>query len=314
MKLRLIGLLSVAFAALGLALSPVATEAAEKYNIWYVNPLPNTPDWGRSARLFEEAADEMGYKATVTGPNMIDIPAMISQIEQAIADDADAIITCPLDPAAFKAVIDQAKAKGIIVASVACVDDNATFSMGTGNDAYGRTSADIIAEQTGGNACVGIIGTDATTPNQVLIVNGFRAQIAEKYPNIRECTWAFDNSDAGIAAQKFGAMIAAYPEMNYVWIIEGAAPGAVPSAFAEAGKKPGDIQVLAVDATPATLQAIRDGWISATLNQNFFDAVLDGEIWGKGTITRVIEAINGIEQPKFVNAGVQLITKDNLPE
>ena len=75
-----------------------------------------------------------------------------------------------------------------------------------------------------------------------------------------------------------------------------------------------DVVLVAVDATAATVQAIRDGWISATLNQNFFDAVLDGEIWGKGTITRVIEAINGIEQPKFVNAGVQLITKDNLPE
>jgi ABC-type sugar transport system substrate-binding protein len=156
-------------------------------------------------------------------------------------------------------VIDQAKAKRIIVASVACVDDNATFSMGTGNDAYGRMSADVIAEQTGGNACVEILGTDQTTPNQVLIVKGFRAQIAAKYPNIKECTWEAANSDAGIAAQKFGAVIAAYPEMNYVWIIEGAAPGAVPSAFAEAGKKPGDIQVLAVDAQAATLQAIRDG-------------------------------------------------------
>jgi len=86
------------------------------------------------------------------------------------------------------------------------------------------------------------------------------------------------------------------------------------AAFAEAGKKPGEIQVLAVDAQAATLQAIRDGWITGTLNQLFFDAVIDGEPWGKGTVTRVIEAINGAEQPKFVDAGVELITKDNLPE
>jgi hypothetical protein len=31
-------------------------------------------------------------------------------------------------------------------------------------------------------------------------------------------------------------------------------------------------------------------------------------------VTRVIEAINGAAQPKFVDAGVELITKDNLPE
>ncbi len=31
-------------------------------------------------------------------------------------------------------------------------------------------------------------------------------------------------------------------------------------------------------------------------------------------MTRVIEAINGVEQPKFIDTGVHLITKDNLPE
>ena len=93
-----------------------------------------------------------GYKATLVGPNKIDIPAMISQIEQAITDGADGIITCPLDPAAFKGVIDEAKAKGIVVASIGCVDPNATFSVGTGNEQYGRVSADLINEQTGGKA------------------------------------------------------------------------------------------------------------------------------------------------------------------
>ena len=152
------GMIVGLFALVAAALTPMAAQAAEEYNLWYVNPVPNTPDWGRSARLFEEAAEEMGYRATVTGPNGIDIPAMISQIEQAIADDAEG--SSPLDPAAFKAVIDEAKSKGIIVASVACVDDNAHFSMATGNEEYGRMSADIIAEQTGGEACVGILSTD----------------------------------------------------------------------------------------------------------------------------------------------------------
>ena len=218
-------------------------RAQEPLNIWYVNPLPNTPDWGRSGRIFQEGAEANGYKATMVGPNKIDIPAMISQIEQAITDGADGIITCPLDPAAFKGVIDDAKSKGIIVASIGCVDPNANFSVGTGNEQYGRVSADLINEQTGGTAQVGILGTDQTTPNQVAQVEGFRAQVKEKYPNIKEVVWESDNSDAGIAAQKLGAMVSAYPEMNYLWIIEGAAPGAVPAALGEGGKKPGDIKV-----------------------------------------------------------------------
>lgn len=284
-----------------------AANADDALNIWYVNPLPNTPDWGRSGRIFQEGATANGYKATMVGPNKIDIPAMISQIEQAITDGADGIITCPLDPAAFKGVIDQAKSKGIVVASIGCVDPNATFSVGTGNEQYGRVSADIINAQTGGHAMVGIVGTDQTTPNQAAQVKGFRAQIAEKYPNIKELVWESDNSDAGIAAQKMGAMVSAYPDMNYLWIIEGAAPGAVPAALGEAGKKPGDIKVLAVDAQDSTLKAIEDGWITTTLNQCWFDTSVN--------IAKLIIDIkkNGKKPESFYAVDVDPISKENLP-
>ncbi len=223
-------------------------QAADPLNIWYVNPLPNTPDWGRSGKLFQDQAAALGYRATMVGPTKIDVPAMVSAIEQAIADKADGIITCVLDPAAFKGVVDEAKAAGIIVASIGCVDPNADFSVGTGNEAYGKLSADLINEQTGGKAQVGIVGTDQTSPNQVAQVKGFREQVKASYPDIKELAWEGDNSDAGIAAQKIGALVAAYPELNYLWIIEGAAPGAVPAALSEAGKQAGDIKVLAVDA------------------------------------------------------------------
>jgi ABC-type sugar transport system substrate-binding protein len=281
-------------------------DATESVNIWYVNPLPNTPDWGRSADLFEDAAAEIGYEATVVGPDAIDIPAMITQIEQAIADGADGIITCPLDPAAFEDVINTAQEQGIVVVSIGCVDDNADFSIGTDNDTYGRTSADIIAEQTGGEAGVGILGTDQTTPNQVAQVEAFRDQIASEHPGIQELVWESDNSDAGVAAQKIPAMVAAYPEMNYLWIIEGAAPGAVPAGFQEAGVDPGEIQVLAIDAQESTLQAIEDGWITATLNQCWFDASPDAA-------ERIIATLDGEEQEQFIPIDVDPVTAEDLP-
>ncbi len=293
---------SVAPTAAPTAAPPVATTP----NIWYVNPLPSTPDWGRSTKLFNDAAATIGYKATAVGPDKIDIPTMISQIEQAIADKADGIITCPLDPAAFKGVIDQAKAAGIVVASIGCVDDNATFSVGTDNTAFGEVAADFIAAATNGKAQVGILGTDQTTPNQVKQVDAFKAQIAAKYPDMKVLTWESDNSDAGVAAQKIPAMIQAYPTMDYLWIIEGAAPGAVASSFKEAGVVPGKIGVLAIDAQDSTLQAIEDGWISATLNQCWFNA-------SPQAAKRIIEAMNGKASPAFIPIKVDAVTKDRLP-
>jgi len=289
------------------SLATPAAHAADPLNIWYVNPLPNTPDWGRSGKVFQDGAAAGGYKATLVGPNKLDIPAMISQIEQAISDKADGIITCSLDPDAFKGVIDQAKAAGIVVVSIGCVDPNANFSVGTGNEAYGKLSADLIAEHTGGKAQVGIVATDQTQPNQVAQVKGFREQIAAKYPDIKELVWESDNSDAGIAAQKMGAMVAAYPDMNYLWIIEGAAPGAVPAALGEAGKKAGDIKVLAVDAQDSALKAIGDGWITATLNQCWFDA--------SANIGKLIVEMKtaGKTAQSFYEIPVDPVTKERLP-
>jgi ABC-type sugar transport system substrate-binding protein len=308
-KFARLGLAAAITGALG-TIAPLAAttaHAADPLNIWYVNPLPNTPDWGRSGKIFQDGAAANGYKATMVGPTKIDIPAMISDIEQAIADKADGIITCVLDPAAFKNVIDEAKAAGIIVASIGCVDPNANFSVGTGNEAYGTLSADLVNEQTGGKAQVGIVGTDQTSPNQVAQVKGFRAQVAAKYPDIKEVTWESDNSDAGIAAQKMGAMIAAYPDMNYLWIIEGAAPGAAPAALGEAGKKPGDVKVLAVDAQDSTLKGIEDGWITATLNQCWFDASANiGKLMVEMKAT-------GKTAESFYEVAVDSVTKDRLP-
>jgi ribose transport system substrate-binding protein len=283
-----------------------APSGAKTYNLWYVNPLPNTPDWGRSSRLFQQGASAGGYKATLTGPDKIDTPAMVSQIEQAITSKADGILTCPLDPSAFKAVISKAQGQGIIVGSIGCVDDDANFSIGTDNTAYGQVAADFIATHTGGNAKVGIVGTDQTTPNQVKQVQGFKARVAEKYPNIQLLTWESDNSDAGVAATKIGAMVKAYPQMNFLWIIEGAAPGAVPAAFREAGLTAGKVQVLAVDAQASTLKAIDDGWITATLNQCWFDA-------SPQAAKRMIQAKQGQSQPKFIPIKVDPVTKDRLP-
>jgi len=310
MRSRLLLVVPLAL-TLALGAAPVVAQeespAAGEYNIWYVNPLPTTPDWGRSSQLFLDAADSIGYKATSVGPAQIDIPAMVSNIEQAIADGADGIITCPLDPAAFADVIGKAKEAGAVVASIGCVDlENADFSVGTDNAAFGQVAADFIAEATGGAGQVGILGTDQTTPNQVIQVEAFKEHIAANYPDMSVLVWEGDNSDAGVAAQKIPAMIQAYPEMNYLWIIEGAAPGAVPAGFEEAGLEPGAVGVLAIDAQDSTLKAIEDGWISATLNQCWFNA-------SPQAAKRIIEAKNGTAPPVFVPIAVDPVTADKLP-
>jgi ribose transport system substrate-binding protein len=295
-----------AMAAVGIGPAQ-AQEAEDPLNIWYVNPLPSFQAWGQSDDAFAAAADRIGYEATLVGPDTIDIPAMVSMMEQAIADDADGIITCSLDPAAFGGVIAEAQAAGITVVSIGCIDEAADYSVGTDNATYGKVSADIIAEEVGPEANVVILGTARETPNQVAQVEAFRAQVAAEYPGITELAWETDNSDAAEAAEKLGAINLAYPEMDALWLIEGTAAGVVPATFAEGGKEPGEVFVLAIDALDPTLGAIEDGWVTTTLNQCYF--------WASPFAAELIKADqagNGPEQ-KLWPVDVEPVTAAQLP-
>lgn len=276
-------------------------------NFWFVNPLPSFQAWGKSSTLFEEAAPELGYEATLVGPAQIDIPAMVSMMEQAAADGAQGILTCSLDPAAFAAPIKEAQDAGRVVVSIGCVDDQADYSVGTDNEEYGRVSADLIAEGAGPDATIAILGTAKETPNQVAQVKGLNDQIAAKYPDMEVVTWEFNDSDPAKAAEKIQAILAAYPDLDALWMIEGAGPGAAPAALAEAGKQPGDVFVLGIDDLDPTLKAIEDGWISTTLAQCWFDA---SPFAAELMLAKL--AGNGPEQ-KFFPVPVAPITKADLP-
>lgn len=278
----------------------------KKYNVWYVNPLPTTPDWGRSAKIFKAAGPLLCYKAHVTGPSKIDVAAMVSQIEDAIAARADVILTCTLDPTAFASVMAKARKAGIKLVNIACsAPKSQDIYLGTAFVAYGKGSADSVAKLTGGKAKIGVVMTDATTPNQVAELKAFKQRI-KKYPGLTIADIEFDNSDAGVAAQKISAMLTAHPDISAIWILEGAAPGSIPSALREAGKKPGDVKVLAIDLQKPTCLAIKDGWISATNDQVFFDASAYGAKLG-------IQLKQGKKVPRSIDTGVKVVTKQNVP-
>jgi ribose transport system substrate-binding protein len=112
--------------------------------------------------------------------------------------------------------------------------------------------------------------TNLTIPNQVETLNGFKSQIAAKYPKMKIVTILQDQSDSAKAAQQLEALPGAYPSVNAIWIVEGNAPAAVPTALAHAGLKPGKLFVLAIDGLQPTLAAISEGWITETLVQCFF--------------------------------------------
>ena len=255
--------------------APAESQAAAEDlpPFWYINVLTAYDLYNQSQALFEEAAGTIGYEAFTAGSAKVDIPEQITLIEQAIAQGAKAILYCNLDPATYDKTVKDAQAQGIIMITTGgCVDEISDYSIGTDNVSFGETAADTIADQVGPDAKVIVFATNESVPNQVTILNGFKEHAAKNYPDLEILSVESTNADPAEAATKMAAALTAYPDAQAFWFIEGAGPSAVPKTLEQAGKKPGDIFVLGVDATPEALASIEEGWISSVLAQCFFYA------------------------------------------
>ena len=289
------------------ASADTADDADSGLNIWYVNPLPSYPAWGASSKQFEDNAEELGYRATAVGPSALSPTDMVSMIESAIADDADGLITCNIDPSIMSDTIQKAIDAGIAVVNIPCEDEIVAWSAGTDPKDVGTQAADLIASDSSEDAQVAIIRPSLEDAISQTQVDAFQARIDEKYPDMKIVTVDTGNTDAAQDATKIGSILAAYPEVSAIWCAEGTCPGAAASALPEAGKEPGDIYVLGLDDVDTTLAAIEAGWVQTSFNQCFFYAT-------PLAVALIKAAVDGNPYPdKRYAIPTDPITADDLP-
>jgi simple sugar transport system substrate-binding protein len=78
------------------------------------------------------------------------------------------------------------------------------------------------------------------------------------------------NSDASIGIPMFAAYIQSHPQLKAIGLQHGSVTGVMPQALQKAGKKPGEIILGGIDLAPATIDGLKAGYISATLDQTLY--------------------------------------------
>jgi simple sugar transport system substrate-binding protein len=78
------------------------------------------------------------------------------------------------------------------------------------------------------------------------------------------------NSDASLGIPIFAAYIQAHPQLKAIGLQHGSVTGVMPQALQKAGKKPGEIILGGIDLAPATIDGLKAGYISATLDQTLY--------------------------------------------
>ena len=89
------------------------------------------------------------------------------------------------------------------------------------------------------------------------------------------------------------------------------------TALREAGKKPGDIKVTAMEQTPDFFKTAKDGWVSGIIVQNrelfiYYAVKMLHDYNHNGLKTAGLAAPAGVPIPPLLDTGVLVVTKDNV--
>lgn len=255
-------------------------------------------------RVEEEAKSEGVELVFADAKN--DADAQVSQVQDFITQEVDAIIYIPAGATAATVPVREAKSAGIPVVTVDRNPDGApgdTF-IATDSVASAQVLGEWVVEQTGGEGNLGVIqGQLGTTPEESRD-EGFAAGIegSDIVEIVRQASEAWLQDEGYDIATD---MLQANSEIN---IIFGRADGLALGA-SQAARNAGieDILVVGFDGDPSGLTAVKDGMLGATITQQ---TTLMGEL----ALQSALKLIAGEDVPaEQLQEGI-LTTAENVDE
>ncbi len=267
---------------------------------------------------FNDAAKDLGVRATFTGPQGSDVKQQVDLIDTAITRGVKGLIVVPAEPEAVIPSINRAIAAGIPVITQDTDSPKSqryTF-IGTGNFEAGRLGGELLAKEIGGQGEVAIL----TIPGQWNLEErrrGYEAAFA-KYPAIKMVAIGNDQAEESQAAAQAKSILQAHPNLAGFGCVDAAGGAGAAVAVRDAGKK-GKLKIIAMDRNEATLDFIQQGFIQASLAQRSYTMAYLGlqmlHDLNHGKIKMVADwrAAKTCPLPGLVDTGAVVITPENVP-
>lgn len=251
----------------------------------------------------EKAAKEAGVTLNVgAGKGFMDPAAQITQLENALSRNPDAVLINPADPAGLAATIDDAVAAGVPVIDIGTLSEAET-SIKLIQDDYtqGKQAAQYLAKllPDGGEGIV--MGGPANASWARRRVAGFLDGVKET-PNIKINAIVNTDIDPQAGLTKFSNAAQANPKIDWIYATGSflLAPQSIPNEYRNA-------VYIAGGLTSVTTEALNDGSAKAIL-PDFPISV------GYIGVALAIKKLNGEEVPMRNCAPVDAMTKEQLSD
>ncbi len=259
-----------------------------------------------------DAAKELGpkYNADVQleirTPNDEDATKQAEAIEALARMGAQGIAVSCSEANTVTPSIDKAVGRGV---QVMCFDSDAPNSKrfayyGTDDKSCGERTVDVLAKAMGEKGTIAILAGNQSAPNLQNRVAGAKEAL-KKYPNMKlnEPGVFYHVETPEKAAEAVQQAQNANPGIQGWAMI-----GGWPLFTANALKWPaGSIKVVAVDALPAQLGYVKDGYVEALLAQDCYG-------WGTKSVEILLDKIVKNQSPPDVKVidPLTLVTKENV--
>ncbi len=311
------GLVAVALAtfsspSIALASSPqVRVPAASSSYVFGIVQILNDPFFLAVEQGAKAEAAKLGHiTIDVTGPGQNDTAQEIADTKALITKDVSGIILSPGDANAFVPPVQQAKSAGIPVILYNSTLANSSLAISTilSNNYDGALAGgQYLCTALGGMGAKGqVVILEAVTGIPVLNQrwNGFTKGVNQSCPGEKIVAHEITGNVLNTAQSITSSLLVKYPGITGVFADDIVNADGVIRALAAAGKT-GKIKVVAFDAEPAEVTALRAGTLDALVAQRAYQEGVD-------SVQLLWAHIHHQPIPTSVNVGYVLMTKANL--
>lgn len=242
-----------------------------------------------------------------SAPQQADVVQQNQILESSIATHPDGIAIDLLDAAGNRASLEEAVGQGIPVTvfdSVAPADMNLT-SIGNDFCEQAEIAARRLVEILKEEGEVAIMMGVPSAPNHKIRAD-CHAKFFIQYPNIKVVATGIDNDDIEQAQKQAAAIMQAHPNLKGWVASDASGPIGIGQAIKEAGKT-GQVTLVGMDDLPEMLQMIRDGVADSTSSTK-------PEMQGYWAVMTMWQQATGAATPKYIDTGIAVLNKDNLPK
>lgn len=246
-----------------------------------------------------------------------DPQTMIDQFGEALAaQPTGVVIMGHPGEAAFEALVDEAISQGILVTSGNNPLPNIEAKYQS--QGFGYAGADLYdGGYLTGQAMVaaGLQAGDEAVVYDIWSQAGRSVSSQGVYDALTEAGLTVEkldvsqevDSDASLAIPVLTAYIEAHPNLRALGTQHGNITAVLPQVLQAAGKQPGDIIIGGIDLSPATIDGITEGWISASFDQVLY-------LQGYFPVQQIWLTKNYLIPGLHINTGVGTVRPDNIAQ